>query len=942
MNKNLTKVLRGAGVAMFLLLAGGSATAGELLPKPRKISYEGTPFALNRGVVVSDPTSNAQLARTLTRYGLVSAEGASAKVSVSIVSSIPGTRDYTLAGYPDEAYTLSVSENEIKITAITPVGVTRAAQTLAQLAEGEEAVSGVVITDWPAFKLRGFMHDVGRSFISVDALKRHIDILAGFKVNTFHWHLTENQAWRFEVKAYPQLTSASTMTRFPGKYYTQDECREIEEYAAERGIAVIPEIDMPGHSEAFERAMGHSMQTDQGVAELQVILEEVASVFKHAAYIHIGADEKGITYPNFLKIMTDKVHSLGKKVVVWNPISGVTINASSGFDMLTNWSTSGTKKAGMPNVDLRYNYINHFDVFADLVGIYRSNILYETEGNAEVAGSITGIWNDRKTPTENDIVLQNNFYANALATAERCWIGGGKQYIEKGGAVLPVSGEEFEEFASWEERFLWHKDRILAEEPVPYVKQTNVKWRVTEPFPNGGDSSMIFPPETEPTSTSYSYNGTTYNTIAAAGAGVYLRHTWGTTVPSIFANPQINNTCYAYTYIYSPTEQEAGALIEFQNYGRSEKDSAPDKGKWDRKGSRIWLNDQEIMPPVWTNSGKSITNEVDLGNENFTAREPMKIKLREGWNKVMIKLPYVSAGGVRLNKWMYTFVVTEPDGRHALPGIVYSPLRTLDAAAEDMKALIDTYNAERNTIVGTLPGFIDASAARDFDAVVEEIEASFEREMSPEEREAQKVRLAEAFASFKSSVSTAEINQPKEGVAYYLHTPGRANRYATSRGVGGGLMGDASPTEQSKWKFELRTDGSYDICNVSDGSYVSPSSATNTQLLTVANPPAAGWTVKRSDTIGNVIITSGSVEWNQTNAGLSYKIYNWGSGTNISDSGCKYRFDYADPQSGVSGIEAEEMRGTMVHDLMGRVYPTLESAPRGVLIVNGKKIFKTN
>ena len=111
------------------------------------------------------------------------------------------------------------------------------------------------------------------------------------------------------------------MTRFPGVFYTQEQCRDVEDYAAERGVLVIPEIDMPGHSQAFERALGYSMQTDQGIETLKKILEEVATTFPKAPYIHIGADEKAITYANFLKIMTDKVHSLGKKVVVWNPIS---------------------------------------------------------------------------------------------------------------------------------------------------------------------------------------------------------------------------------------------------------------------------------------------------------------------------------------------------------------------------------------------------------------------------------------------------------------------------------------------------------------------------------------------------------------------------------------------------------------------------------------------
>lgn len=933
--------LKGAVMTALVSAAVGMpAYGGELLPKPRILTQQGAAFGLNRSVALTDPTGNATLLRVLKQSGLTVQESGAATVTVKLVSSIPGTRDYVLAGYPDEAYTLSVNGDKIEITAITETGVTRAAQTLAQLAAGETQIDGVNITDWPAFKLRGYMHDVGRSYLSVDKLKKHIDILASFKVNTFHWHLTENQAWRFEVKAYPQLTSAASMTRYAGQYYTQEQCREVEAYAAERGMIVIPEIDMPGHSEAFERAMGHSMQTDQGVAELKVILDEVAAVFTHAPYIHIGADEKTITYTDFLKIMTDKVHSLGKKVVVWNPIKGVTISKDAGFDMLTNWSTSGTKKAGMVNIDLRYNYINHFDVFADLVGIYRSNILYEQEGSAEVAGSITGIWNDRKVPTEQDIVLQNNFYANALATAERCWIGGGKQYIEKGGAILPVAGDEFDEFASWEKRFLWHKEHTFADEPVPYVKQTNVKWRITEPFPNNGNADMQFPPENEATANSYSYDGKTYGTITAAGAGVYLNHTWGATVPGLFPNAGLNNTAYAYTYIYSPKEQKAGALIEFQNYGRSEKDAAPDQGKWDRKGSRIWLNDAELMPPTWTNSGVSINNEVDLGNENFTARAPLPITLKQGWNKVFIKLPYVSASGVRLNKWMYTFVVTDVDGRNALEDLVYSPTRTLDQEAEAIQVLVDSHRAELKNYIGTLPGYYPESIATDYYAVVKDIEATYGMTMSADERAAQKNRLLAAFEALKAKFATAEIQQPQANVAYYLYTPGRANRYATSRGAGQGMMGDAAPSEASKWLFESRGDGSYNIKCKSDGSYVSPTSNTNTQLTTVAAAPAQGWKVVAMDAVGFTGIVSGTVQWNQTNAGLSYKVYNWGSGTNKTDGGCKYMFQYAEPNSAaVDEIEVGPTR-VVIYDMMGRTISDWNQARPGLYIVNGKKVIK--
>ena len=674
-------MLKGLLLAAALFALGAQAKLKHLLPLPQQVErVEAAPFALGRPVALTDPTHTALLRHFLRAQGCSFAPNAAAQVVVRIEPHFD-TFDYRLDGFPNEGYRLRVRPDTLEITAATKVGIIRAAQTLAQMAMGgaeRPALEAADITDFPAFKLRGFMHDVGRSFLSIETLKRHIDLLSRFKVNTFHWHLTENQAWRIEVKAFPQLTAAEHMTRFPGRFYTQAEAQELETFAAERGVIIIPEIDMPGHSEAFRRAMGFDMQTDAGVAALTTILEEMAAVFPRALYLHIGADERASTYPRFLETMIDKVHALGRKVVVWNPVQGVNIGGLD-IDMTQMWSTAGKAVAGKPNIDCRYQYTNHFDVFADLVGIYKSNIYYAERGHPDLAGTISAPWNDRKMATERDIVAQNNFFANAIALAERSWRGGGRQYVEQGGTTLPDAGAEWEEFRSWEERFLFHKSTTLAEEPVPYVRQTDVRWCITEPFPNEGDPDRPLPPETEGLKDSYVYHGKTYRTGHAIGAGIYLRHTWGSIIPAHFPHPQEHTTAYAWTYIYSPQTQEAGALIELYNYGRSEKDAAPDAGTWDRYGSKIWLNDRPIAPPTFDNSGLTdITHETLLRNENFTARPPLPLRLKKGWNKVLLRLPFLPDGRQRLRKWMFTFVLTDRDGRNALDGIVYAPHPTAE------------------------------------------------------------------------------------------------------------------------------------------------------------------------------------------------------------------------------------------------------------------------
>ena len=676
------RVLRLFLSALFILIAATASARSEvdpahcLLPKPKILQENGDRFRMRRPVQLTDPSGCTLLSSLFRTSGK-----ASATVKVCLVDdAILGTFDYALAGFPNEGYKISVTTDAITVTAASRTGVIRAAQTLMQLLAATDGayIPGVEITDYPAFKLRGFMHDVGRSFISFDELKKQIDLLARFKVNVFHWHLTDNQGFRFESMYYPQLNSPASMTRFSGRYYTQAQCTELETYAAERGLIVIPEIDMPGHSAAFTTAMGYTMQSEQGRIAMKQLLTELAAAFPLAPYIHMGADEAGTTV-SFVNEMSQYIkETLSRHCIVWNPISGVSISSAAlpYIDMTEMWSTAGRKISGIPNIDCRYNYVNHFDVFADLVGIYKSNIYYAQQGSNELAGAITALWNDRKTPTEQDIICQNNLYANVLATAERGWMGGGSQYIEAGGTTLPESGTEYDEFADWERRFLYYKDMWLSAESIPYVKQTDVHWLITDAFPNNGNSAAVFPPETvreDVFPTAFTFDGQTYGSRRVTGAGIYLRHTWGATVPAFFSIPQLNTTAYAWTYVYSPKAQTCGALIEFQNYGRSENDCAPDMGKWDRKGSRVWLNDEEIMPPVWTNADRSINAETELRNENFAARRPVRVRLRKGWNKVLLKLPYVAVPGVRLNKWMFTFVLTRLDGRKALDGIVYSP-----------------------------------------------------------------------------------------------------------------------------------------------------------------------------------------------------------------------------------------------------------------------------
>ncbi len=233
---------------------------------------------------------------------------------------------------PTEGYRLHINNQGITLQAATSAGFFYGMQTLIQLAEGNETLQErtsyplpkVEITDAPRFAYRGLHLDVSRHFMSLDSLCRQIDNMARYKLNRFHWHLTDGGGWRAEIKQYPRLTHYTAHRPYKnymtfwengrrycvadaplaqGGYYTQEQMRKLVQYAAERNVTVIPEIEMPGHSEALLAAYPEISCSGQPYMAgevcpgkektfevLQGILDEVLEIFP-SPYIHIGGDE---------------------------------------------------------------------------------------------------------------------------------------------------------------------------------------------------------------------------------------------------------------------------------------------------------------------------------------------------------------------------------------------------------------------------------------------------------------------------------------------------------------------------------------------------------------------------------------------------------------------------------------------------------------------------
>ena len=620
MNRLLLFVL-----SIFWCMAGISANhPSSLLPLPQKYQFNGK-------------KSSGELT-----------------VEEKYVSQIEGAK------FQEEAYHLLITKKGILLEATTPKGMYWGRQTLEQLKTTKNKkiyLPQCEITDWPAFRIRGFMHDVGRSFIPVEELKREISLLSRYKINVFHWHLTENQAWRLECKKYPQLNAPENMEREKGKYYTLEEARQLVEFCKQHQVLLIPEIDMPGHSAAFERTFKTDMQSEKGTQILKDIIDEVCATFD-VPYLHIGTDEVQFTNPDFVPMMVRYIRDKGKKVISYNP--GWNYKPGE-IDMVQLWSYRGKAQKGIPAIDCRYHYANHFDTYADLVAMFNSRIYNQPEGSDDLAGSIVAFWNDRYIDNTPQLLAENNFYPYMLTLAERAWRGGGNCYFDGKGTLLwEDEPEQLAAFKEFEDRLLWQKNTWLKEVPFPYVRQTQSEWQITDAFPNGGDLNKVFPPEEKEDSV-YQYEGNTYHSRKIIGNGIYLRHVWGTLVPGFYANPQENHTAYATRWIYSPKERKTQLMLEFQNYSRSESDLAPRQGTWDYKCSRAWLNGKEIMPPVWENTNTERSNEITLKNENYMSRPAIDITLKKGWNKLMLKLPVgkFSSKETRLVKWMFTVALVD-------------------------------------------------------------------------------------------------------------------------------------------------------------------------------------------------------------------------------------------------------------------------------------------
>ena len=360
----------------------GATTIGNIIPMPVSITSTGGSFVLPSTADIYVEPGTAQLTaigqyladklNPSTGYGIqvLTTTGAPANGNIYL-TTVGG--DPTLG---DEGYQLTVTSNLVTIVAYKPAGLFRGIQTIRQilpaaienstLQPGPWKMATGTVRDYPRFTWRGSMLDVARHFFGVAEVKRYIDLMAYYKLNVFHFHLSDDQGWRIMINSWPNLALYGGGTQVGGTctdcYYTQAEYSDIVAYAQSRYITVVPEIDMPGHTNAALAsyaelncngvAPARYTGTNVGFSSLCIsqpitytfvddVIRELAALTP-GAYMHVGGDEASSTtladYVSFVSQVQTIVQSYGKQMIGWEEIAQ--INDLSASSVAQHWNTT--------------------------------------------------------------------------------------------------------------------------------------------------------------------------------------------------------------------------------------------------------------------------------------------------------------------------------------------------------------------------------------------------------------------------------------------------------------------------------------------------------------------------------------------------------------------------------------------------------------------------
>jgi hexosaminidase len=460
----------------ILFAAGGTTAAGlDLMPVPASVTVRpgGLSIDPSFGVALRGPSDRRvqaavgrflnRLSRTAgvawSRDSRAAVDDAGARLLIAWQESAPAEPRVM----EDESYTLEIDSVQARLNAPTSTGILRGLESLLQSVRTEPGQAGfpaVLIRDQPRFVWRGLLLDCSRHFLPVQAIKRTLDGMAAFKYNVLHWHLSDDQGFRMESEAFPKLHEMGS----DGLFYTQDEIRDIVSFAADRGIRVIPEFDIPGHATSWfvgypELASGpgpYKIQHQAGLFEplmdpsrpevyafLDSFIGEIAGLFPDP-YIHIGGDEvdptqwtRNAAVQAFMKAegignaqqlqeyFNRRVQQIlarhGRKMIGWDEILGAGLPPDA---IVQSWrslsSLAQTVRSGHPAILSFGYYLDQLQPAAEhyLVDPFDGESARVSPAErAQILGGEACLWTEHISADNLDLRL----WPRAAAIAERLW-----------------------------------------------------------------------------------------------------------------------------------------------------------------------------------------------------------------------------------------------------------------------------------------------------------------------------------------------------------------------------------------------------------------------------------------------------------------------------------------------------------------------------------------
>lgn len=477
----------------------------NMIPKPLKVIPTNKGFALDQFTAIY--TSENVLG--FAELGKFLAKKIKGKTNLDIpvnVDEVPGQEGIIFINQSDslelntpEAYQIYITQDSVILNSNTAEGAFRGIQTLRQIIPeisndtiAEYKVWNIPtgkIIDSPNFEYRGSMLDVARHFFSVKDVKKYIDILAYYKYNVLHLHLTDDQGWRIEIKSWPKLTKVGGSTEVGGKaggFYTQEDYTEIVNYAAKHHIMIVPEVDMPGHTNAasvsypFLNGNGKTVKLYEGThvgfstfdtrkdtvySFIDDVVREISAITP-GPYFHIGGDESHVTKKNDYIYFVDKVEKIvqkhGKRMIGWDEVATANINSTS---ISQFWSSSKNAKLAIQKnmkiimspakkayLDMQYDTLSkhglHWAAYIPTdVGYNWTPETYEGIPLENILGIEAPLWSETITNIDE---LEYLAFPRAIGYSELSW--------------------------SIQENRDWENYKIRLANQAPYLDRMNVKY----------------------------------------------------------------------------------------------------------------------------------------------------------------------------------------------------------------------------------------------------------------------------------------------------------------------------------------------------------------------------------------------------------------------------------------------------------------------------------